>query len=160
MIPNMPRNAGSKVRIATTIALGLEKAPHSIKAVRNAPKITKNIFHLFQILFPHGFAGTVRLIFDHLAQELELCTASDASACMETILADEPLLCEELKGQLMAFGVSLGYFDLAGQQQELRHAINRADNTLKQLSDHRSQRLRTYQTLGLCAGAALAILLL
>ena len=47
MIPIMPRNAGGMVRTATIIALGLEKTHHSIKAVRNAPKITKNIFHLF-----------------------------------------------------------------------------------------------------------------
>ena len=55
-------------------------------------------------------------------------------------------------------GASLGRFDLDGQLKGLESVRSDCREELKQLGLHRDERLRSYQTLGLCAGAALTIL--
>lgn len=57
-------------------------------------------------------------------------------------------------------GRNLGRFDLTGQLSSLRALRAGCEDSLKQLTDNRDNRLRSYQTLGLCTGAALAVLLL
>ena len=56
-------------------------------------------------------------------------------------------------------GDHLGRFDLQGQINGLEHCREHCVSKLKLLSDNKEKRLRSYQTLGLCAGAAIAILL-
>ena len=57
-------------------------------------------------------------------------------------------------------GASLGRFDLQGQLQGIESVRAQCRKDLAELEDNRDQRLRSYQTLGLCAGCALAILFL
>lgn len=104
--------------------------------------------------------GTVRDLFQSLAQELETQSAPEAATCCDRILAQQTILSPELRVQFSDFGASLGQFDLTGQQRGLRTAIEQAQGIVESLEENRTQRLRTYQTLGLCAGAALAILFL
>ena len=63
------------------------------------------------------------------------------------------------KNALDVMAQSLGRFDLEGQLKGLNLARNVCRRDLEELSVNRDVRLRSYQTLGLCAGAALAILL-
>ena len=62
-------------------------------------------------------------------------------------------LAEELDNQM-----SLGKFDLQGQIRGLEGLRGECRRELKMLEAGRASRLREYKTLGLCAGAALAIL--
>ena len=55
---------------------------------------------------------------------------------------------------------TLGRFDLPGQLRGLESAIRSTEEALRQLRDGAADRRRSYQTLGLCAGAAMAILFL
>jgi hypothetical protein len=57
-------------------------------------------------------------------------------------------------------GTSLGCFGLEEQLTGLDALLAEGDTLRQQLEHNRSQRLRGYQTLALCAGAALAILFL
>ena len=52
----------------------------------------------------------------------------------------------------------IGRFDLEGQLQGLESVRVYCRDQLDNLAKDRDVRLRSYQTLGLCAGAALAIL--
>ena len=61
---------------------------------------------------------------------------------------------------LKALGRTLGRFDLDGQVQGIEAVRNEILTALEKLVKDQDARLRSYQTLGLCAGAALAILLL
>ena len=63
-------------------------------------------------------------------------------------------------GGLRNLGISLGRFDLPGQLQGIHTARGECQSALDRLCSNRDNRLRSYETLGLCAGAALAILLL
>ncbi len=103
--------------------------------------------------------GKIRTIFLLLAQELEQQVAPDAVSCMRAVQASVNLP-NSIQDILTQLGNSLGCFDLSGQLRGIESCLKNAQSNLRYLSDHRQNRLRSYQTLGLCAGAALAILFL
>lgn len=95
--------------------------------------------------------------FLRLAGELERQVLPDVAYCMDQALKGAQLP----KGVLEGFGMlgkNLGRFDLQGQLKGLEMVRNYCDRQLEAMGKNREERLRSYQTLGLCAGAALAIL--
>lgn len=102
--------------------------------------------------------GTVSQTLLCLASELENQIAPDASACMNVAVSKASKLPQRAKQNLLALGSSLGRFDLQGQLNGLEAARKQCRRELDELSKDRDVRLRSYQTLGLCAGSALAIL--
>lgn len=105
-------------------------------------------------------AGPIRQYLDSLARLLEDHTRSEPSDCAQQILSELTGLGPVLTGHLEELGSTLGRFDLPGQLQGLRNTRQRAELSLKDLTNNRQNRLRSYQTLGICAGASLAILFL
>lgn len=103
--------------------------------------------------------GEVRDIFRELSGKLIRCEVTDIAASLNGILS-----CRELprrvRRNIRQLGASLGRFDLEGQLQGLQAVRLQCREDLKALEENSIQRLRSYQTLALCAGAALAILLL
>lgn len=100
----------------------------------------------------------IKTVFSCLAGELEGQALPDVAHCMDVALekiSQLPPLTREVFTQM---GVSLGQFDLSGQLKGLKTVEKFCEHELENLSQHREERLRSYQTLGLCAGAALAIL--
>ena len=107
-----------------------------------------------------GISGPVSNVLHNLARELESQIAPDAATCMHAALSATKKLPGKVKENLRQLGVSLGRFDLHGQLSGLETIRSRCRRELDMLSEDRSQRLRSYQTLGLCVGSALAILFL
>lgn len=105
-----------------------------------------------------GVKGMVGDLFLRLGLELETQLTPDVSGCMERVLSS----CGNLPGltrqALEHLGGSLGRFDLDGQLLGLEATRRTCRESLEELTQDKSVRLRSYQTLGLCAGAALAIL--
>lgn len=103
--------------------------------------------------------GILRKIFRELTQVLSRQERPDAADCMDIVL----YRCEEVPGRirkhLRFLGKSLGRFDLTGQLEGLRRVRGACESDLTVLARNRDQRVRSYQTLSLCAGTALAILL-
>lgn len=99
-------------------------------------------------------------VFAELGKEMELQIYADASCCMGAVLSR----CQDLppitRTEIIQLGRSLGRFDMEGQLRGLEGVREDCKIQLEQLSNNRDNRLRSYQTLGLCAGAALAILLI
>lgn len=104
--------------------------------------------------------GAVSQALVNLASELEAQVAPDAASCMNAALAKTQHLPQTARKNLLALGSSLGQFDLQGQLTGLEAARKQCRRELDELSKNRDVRLRSYQTLGLCAGSALAILFL
>ena len=104
--------------------------------------------------------GILRRVFAMLANELEDQISPDVRHCMQSVLAkvkDVPvhtLVCLHLLGD------SLGRFDLQGQLKGLEAVRQECRLKLNKLMGNSEVRIRSYQTLGLCAGAALVILLI
>lgn len=102
--------------------------------------------------------GVVGKVLTNLAQELENQISPDADSCMYGALSRRENLPKEAERALRMLGTSLGRFDLAGQLNGLEQVRSHCRRELDQMAGNRDQRIRGYQTLGVCAGAALAIL--
>lgn len=102
--------------------------------------------------------GKIREVFNMLADELEAQISPDAQRCMSSVLDRLGNLDPSIHEILITLGRNLGRFDLSGQLRGLENARNSCQTRLALLSQNKDSRLRSYQTLGLCAGAAIAIL--
>ena len=102
--------------------------------------------------------GCIQKVFLILAEELELQTEGNIDKCISAIIRKCPDMPKYTAQRLTELGHSLGKFDLSGQIKCVQ-AIN-AENSqlLERISVDHNTRLRSYKTLGLCAGAALVIL--
>lgn len=105
-------------------------------------------------------SGVLRTLFQTLSRELEDQISPDVFHCMNAALAKVPNLPVHTEESLRILGRTLGRFDLDGQLLGLENARHNCRTLLEKLSENREIRLRSYQTLSLCAGAALAILFL
>ena len=103
-------------------------------------------------------SGIVRDIFLGLARELDWQASPDVSGCMSAALKRNRDLPRNIRRLFVQLGHCLGRFDLQGQLQGLEAVRSACEGALAELNKNRDVRLRSYQTLGLCAGAALAIL--
>lgn len=102
--------------------------------------------------------GVVGQVLTNLARELENQISPDADSCMYAAISRTDNLPEKAQEALRMLGSGLGRFDLQGQLQGLEQVRSHCRRELDRLADNRDQRVRGYQTLGVCAGAALAIL--
>lgn len=102
--------------------------------------------------------GEIGAIFLRLADELESQISPDVQSCMGVTLALSGPIPAKVNKNLKLLGNSLGRFDLDGQLKGLISVRERSWLDLQALEKDRDTHLRSYQTLGLCAGAALAIL--
>jgi hypothetical protein len=93
-----------------------------------------------------------------LAGELENQISPDASCCMVAAIEKIPALPGRCTEAARMLGRSLGRFDTQGQLQGIEGVRQFCRRNLDELANGREQRLRNYQTLGLCTGAALVIL--
>jgi len=104
--------------------------------------------------------GKLRPVFLALAQGLDDQQSSDVASCMTKAMGRSRGIPDKTADNLRLLGNSLGRFDLDGQLMGLEAVRSNCRKDLQRLTNNRDARLRSYQTLGVCAGAALAILLL
>lgn len=102
--------------------------------------------------------GILRRVLNLLAEELEQQISPDVDRCMQSTLSkvhDVPQLSYAV---LQKFGRTLGRFDVKGQLRGIESVREESIRVLENYTKNQDARLRSYQTLGLCAGAAMAIL--
>lgn len=104
--------------------------------------------------------SNVKTLFSTLAQELEDQISPDVMHCMNAAIAKNKELSDKAATVAANLGRTLGRFDLNGQLLGLESARQDCRHALEKLSANRETRLQSYQTLGICAGAAMAILFL
>lgn len=102
--------------------------------------------------------GEIRAVFCRLAAELESQISPNAACCMVAAISACPGLSRQAEEALTSLGRGLGQFDLPGQLNGIAGVRHDCQRLIEVLEKDRPQRLRSYRTLALCAGAALAIL--
>lgn len=102
--------------------------------------------------------GILRQIFLNLSMELEDQISPDVQRCMEAALSKCRDIPKVTRRSLMLLGSCLGRFDMKGQLKGLENVRSECRRLLENLTQNQETRLRSYQTLGICAGAAIAIL--
>ena len=93
-----------------------------------------------------------------LAAELECGLQPEVGDCVIQVLAQMADIPRKVKEAALLLGSSLGRFDVDGQLKGLETVRGFCRRELEIMSAGKENRLRSYQTLGICAGAALAIL--
>lgn len=104
------------------------------------------------------FPGALGNVLLELVLEMEAQVSPDIESCMSVALEKARSLPPLTRDGMAVLGKSIGRFDVEGQLRGLESVRQDCRRNLEQLIDNRDTRLRSYQTLGLCAGAALAIL--
>ena len=104
--------------------------------------------------------GILRQVFVSLANELEEQISPDVRRCMHCALVNIHSIPQHTLECLKILGDSLGRFDLDGQLKGLEFVRSECRLKLNKLLSNADVRIRSYQTIGLCAGAALVILLM
>ena len=97
-------------------------------------------------------------VFTELALEMESQINPDVDRCMAAALEKTKNIPPITRNKLIQLGKSIGRFDLNGQLKGLEAVRQECRRNLESLCTNQDNRLRSYQTLGLCAGAALVIL--
>jgi stage III sporulation protein AB len=102
--------------------------------------------------------GCVGELLEYLAQELENQISPDAGHCMGAAIEKISYMPHRCAEAALQLGRTLGRFDAQGQIRGMEGVRQFCRRNLDELANGREQRLRSYQTLGICAGAALVIL--
>ena len=103
--------------------------------------------------------GNLARFYENLAKEMESQVCPDTKSCFLQSITKVKSLPATVTACITHMADTLGSFDLAGQQNGLLEAANEAKRCLEKLTFDQELRIRNYQTLGLCAGAAIAIIL-
>ena len=103
--------------------------------------------------------GAIRSFFLALARMMDEQVSPDVATCTIAALKSVSGIPSQAAAQLQSLGQMLGRFDLSGQLVGLERCAQACQGQLEVMEHQQTQRLRSYQTLGFCAGAALAILL-
>ena len=161
---------------AALIIAGCGGFGYSIAAgIRQQEKLLQQLIHILQILeselryrltpLPELCAlacaecdGILHRLFREMTQALSRQEKPDAASCMEFVLQQWDSVPRRMRKHLRYLGKSLGRFDLTGQLEGLQRVRSACEGDLAMLTRNRDQRIRSYQTLSLCAGTALAIL--
>ena len=103
--------------------------------------------------------GKVSAFFRLLSEELSRQSAADVPECIAAVMQSMGKFPDRVDKSLEILSLSMGQFDARGQIQALEAARDHCRSMLEAMAENRDVRLRSYQTLGICAGAALVILL-
>lgn len=103
-------------------------------------------------------SGALCSTFFFLASELDGQISPDARSCMSAALEKSKHLPKLTRGAMELLGNALGSFDLEGQLMGIEAVRNESRRILDIHTNNQDVRLRSYQTLALCAGAAIAII--
>ena len=102
--------------------------------------------------------GCVGEALQSLSVRLEQQISSDASKCMAEVLACANHIPWRTRTNLNQLGQTLGKFALSGQVSGFKAVAALCQRDLASLSHNKDAKLRSYRTLGICAGVALVIL--
>lgn len=103
-------------------------------------------------------SGAVNTLLNTLATELDNQISPDVEKCMDSALQKNSEIPKLTRDGFILLGRTLGRFDVEGQLKGIDAVRLECRQTLDTYMQNQDVRLRSYQTLGLCAGAAMAIL--
>jgi stage III sporulation protein AB len=103
-------------------------------------------------------SGIIRKIFLSLTTELEKQISPNVEKCLDAVLQNTDNIPKNIKEVFLLLGQSLGRFDLDGQLKGIQMVKSETMRILDVHTNNQDMRIRCYQTLSICAGAAIAIL--
>ena len=102
--------------------------------------------------------GVIKEFYINLSNQLQGLDHADAAACVAVSIERLGHLPDNVRKLLLMLGQSLGQFDLEGQICSIQGVKEECYSLIGKLSENQEQKRKSYRALGLCAGAAVAIL--
>lgn len=168
----MLRMVGAALLVTGSAGFGFSLAANNARQVRMLQELIRMLkeiewelkFHLTPLpelcqVAAGVVGGTLQKVFLELGRRLDNGGEPDVTACMNDIVSRSELP-KPIRRCLKDLGSCLGRFDLEGQLEGLQSVTLRCRRELEVLSENGKERIRSYQTLAICAGAGLAILLI
>ena len=148
------------------IASSLKKRCALLRKLLSALQILKNEITFCATPLPQAFAliaasmdGMTARVFSAAAKDMDRRRWLTPQAALEKALEQESVDAQ-LRDTLCSLGAGLGKYDRDEQARTIDLTQLRLEELLRNAERERSVRSKTYETLGICAGLALAILLI
>ena len=104
--------------------------------------------------------GTLKQLFAYFADELNGQISPNVQICMASAIKKTAHIPYLTKKYIILLGETLGHYELEGQLKGIQTVRDECARAVESFSKDLELRMRCYQSLSLCAGAALAILLI
>lgn len=104
--------------------------------------------------------GLIKEFFQILSDEIENQIAPDAEYCVNAALGKLKNVPEIVKTLILSLGRCVGRFDLENQISGITSVRKECGLLLEKYAKNQTSRVRSYQTLALCIGAGLVIMLI
>lgn len=108
----------------------------------------------------HHFSREISAFYAAVKESLVDQSVDTVSTAMELAWRKEKYFSKSVYEIHRLLGQTLGQFDLEGQLREIASVKALCKQRVTLLQDNRDGKLKSYQTLGFCAGAALALMFL
>ena len=116
---------------------------------------------VFLLLADSAAEKCVGRFWQHCAEALARGTGFGVQSAFRAAMRKSALeLPPEAVQTMLVLGTSLGQFGLEGQERAIALSIERLAALLERLEQGRAARCRSYATIGVCAGLAVAVILL
>lgn len=116
---------------------------------------------VFSLLGKSAAEKSVARFWEHCAEALIHGTGFGMQSVFRTAVRKAALeLPPEAIQTMLVLGASLGQFGLEGQERAIELSLERLSALLERMEQGRSARCRSYATIGVCAGLAVAVILL
>lgn len=102
--------------------------------------------------------GCFKTLFQKIAEELDNQIQPDVERCVHMALRTMSQLPASILEAVKCLSKDLGRYDVKEQLHGIERIRMASEERCRELRKDKSRRIRGYQTLGLCAGAALVIL--
>ena len=149
-----------------TMAWGARRTLETARQLRVALERMKNEIACHRTALPELMellsreTGPLSALFGGMAEQLRLRQEASVYAIVRKSLAAAPALPGEVGRILLDLAPGLGQYDVHCQLYSLDLAAGQAQALIERCQSEQKGRVRSYYTLGVCAGLALAIMLL
>ena len=107
----------------------------------------------------NGSSGSISRFWNSLSEELQRASSPDVEGCANAAMDANGPFPQRVEMILEQLSDTLGQFDAPAQIRALEAARTQCHRVLEAMGTNRENRLRSYQTLGICTGIALVIIL-
>lgn len=104
--------------------------------------------------------GCLVRVFSDVANTLDSQIDPDVKTCFMSVLDRHNDIPSHVRSCLTELALTLGAYDLKGQLEGISYIQSLCREKRAELEDNRGDKMRTYRTLGVCTGAAIAVILL
>lgn len=151
------------------VALAMRRRCEMLRQLMAALQLMKNEIAFCGTPLPKAFAlmaasceGPLERLFSQIAKDMDKRRWLTPLAAMQQALKTVPELPQgdRVSMILLELAGKLGKYDLESQRQGIEMALTQLEEERRTAEKERSVKSKTYETLGICAGLAVAILLL